>query len=266
MATNLDKFKKDFNDLLELGEKIYQDVSYRGQQEMGRLDETAKKKASAVEGSFEVYYQKWYTEAHALIKQLIPDRLAEFEQLYKGDGKRKEINGTTYTIQDWLNGVRASVSNYDGKKRFGDFAGASMRFSTQYEILQAVEKRFSSSLFDIRLIAQADLFDSELEAAKELIKHGFIRAAGVIAGVVLEKHLSQVMVNHGVSLGNQSSTIGNMNDVLKSKEVLGVPQWRNVQRLGDLRNLCAHDNDREPDVDEAKELISGVEKITKTLF
>ncbi len=44
----------------------------------------------------------------------------------------------------------------------------------------------------------ADLFDSELESAKELSKKGFLRAGGALAGVVLEKHLAQVMTNHGL--------------------------------------------------------------------
>jgi hypothetical protein len=52
----------------------------------------------------------------------------------------------------------------------------------QLAILKAVKARFESSLFDIRQLVQSDLFDSELDAAKELAKHGFARAAGALAG------------------------------------------------------------------------------------
>ena len=45
-------------------------------------------------------------------------------------------------------------------------------------------------MFDIRQLVQADLFDSELDAADELGKKKFTRAAGALAGVVLERHLS----------------------------------------------------------------------------
>jgi hypothetical protein len=76
------------------------------------LNKEMKEIADEVRGSFEKNYQKWYTEAHAVIRQLIPDRLVEFEQLYKGDGKRRGIDSITYNIQDWLNGVRAREDQY----------------------------------------------------------------------------------------------------------------------------------------------------------
>jgi len=45
-----------------------------------------------------------------------------------------------------------------------------------------------------------------------------------------------------------------------------VVQWRFVQRLGDIRNYCAHNKDREPTKDEVNELIDGADKIIKTVF
>ena len=42
------------------------------------------------------------------------------------------------------------------------------QFDQQLAILGAVRARFESSLFDIRQLVQADLFDSELDAAGEL--------------------------------------------------------------------------------------------------
>jgi hypothetical protein len=46
----------------------------------GKLQEGAKK----IAGAFERHYQRWYTESLAVIKQLMPDRLQEFRQLYHG--------------------------------------------------------------------------------------------------------------------------------------------------------------------------------------
>jgi len=113
---------------------------------------------------------------------------------------------------------------------------------------------------------QADLFDSELAASQELLKKGFLRGAGAICGVVLEKHLAQVAENHNVTTRKKNPTISDLNDLLKQSDVLDTPEWRQIQRLGDIRNLCDHNKDREPTKDEVQELISGVEKFTKTLF
>ena len=65
-------------------------------------------------------------------------------------------------------------------------------------MLGSCKARFESSLFEIRQFVQADLLDSELDAAKELSKHTFTRAAGAVTGVALEKHLAQVCDNHAI--------------------------------------------------------------------
>jgi len=113
---------------------------------------------------------------------------------------------------------------------------------------------------------KADLFDSELDSAKELAQKGFLRDAGAIAGVVLEKHLAQVCTNHSLSIRKKDPNIGDLNDLLKNAGVLDVPAWRQIQRLGDLRNLCDHNKNREPTKEEVLELIEGTDKLSKTLF
>jgi hypothetical protein len=265
MSTNLDRYKKDLESLVALGKKMQLDLNGRHLIETGKVKPEPKKLLEELNGTFEREYQGWYTQAAALIRQLIPDRLAEFQELYKGDGKRKATTVQTYHIQDWLNGVRSGTS-YTGEKYYDDFAIITMRFGTQLAILQAVRTRFESSLHDIRQLVQADLFDSELDASRELLKSGFLRAAGAVAGVVLEKHLGQVAANHTVTTRKQHPAISDFNDLLKSSGVLDVPAWRNIQRLGDLRNLCDHNKHRDPTKDEIEELIDGVEKLTKTLF
>lgn len=265
MSTNLERYKKDLERLVALGEKMQLDIGGRHLTKAGKVKPETKKLFAEHQGTFERQYQNWYTEAAALIRQLIPARLTEFHELYKGDGKRKATTIQTYHIQDWLNGVR-SGADYAGAKSFDDLTIITYRFGTQMSILQAVRTRFESSLHDIRQLVQADLFDSELDAARELLKSGYIRAAGAIAGVVLEKHLGQVASNHELSTRKQHPTISDFNDLLKTNNVLDVPAWRNVQRLGDLRNLCDHNKHRDPTKDEIQELINGIEKLTKTLF
>lgn len=113
---------------------------------------------------------------------------------------------------------------------------------------------------------QADLFDSELEAAKELNKNKFSRGAGAIAGVVLEKHLTQVLLNHNLKITKSHPSISELNNILKSSEVYDTPTWRKIQYLGDIRNLCDHNKEKEPTKEEVAELISGVDAIVKTVY
>lgn len=254
--------------MLDKAKLIGEDFEYRSYtaEQLKKLDKEELGIIRKLNNFFEINYQGWYTEAIAVIKLLIPDRLAEFIELYKGDNKRKNISATTFNIQDWLKGSRVAVDQFSWEKPFDDLAAVSMRFSNQYQILASAEKRFTSSLLDIKQLLQADFFDTEIEISKELSKKGFYRAAGVICGVIIEKHLSQVCDNHNVSINKKHPTISDFNDSLKSKEVIDISNWRFIQRLGDLRNLCGHNKDKEPTKDDVNELIEGTDKLIKTVY
>lgn len=269
MLSNLDRYKKDFELLITDG--LLLDLAMRTEcypEELaGTLEKEFGEKAKKVYKhipSFKDAYQRWYTQAKVLIKQLVPDRLIDFARHYEKPKLRKDITVENYTIEDYLQGLTIT-RGLDKENVVGPYA-AIPKFRQQLAILNSVKARFESSLFDIRQLVQADLFDSELEAAKELAKHGFLRAAGAVAGVVLEKHLGQVACNHAITTRKQRPTISDLNDLLKSGGVLDIPAWRNVQRLGDLRNLSDHNKQRDPTAEEIIELINGVEKISKTLF
>ena len=115
-------------------------------------------------------------------------------------------------------------------------------------------------------VLQADVFDSELESARELLKKGYIRAAGAIAGVVLEKHLGHVCGKHNLKTRKKHPTINDFNQMLKDNSVIDTAVWRKIQYLGDIRNLCDHNKDRDPKGEEVTSLLDGVEQIIKTLF
>ncbi len=261
MPPNLDRYHSDLKQLVRLGEEMLIDLSLRD----AATGIEREKLPQEIQGSFERKYQRWYTEAAAAVSQLIPGRAAEFEQLYMGDGKRKTINSTTYNIQDWLTGQRSSMRG-PGEESCNDILAVSLRLKAQLEILKSAEARFQSSLFDIRQLVRADLFDSELDACRELAAQGFLRAAGAIAGVILEKHLRQTIENHGIVVRRTEPTINDFNDQLKKAGLLDVPAWRQIQRLGDIRNLCGHSKHREPNKDEVDELIEGADRIVRTLF
>lgn len=140
------------------------------------------------------------------------------------------------------------------------------QFEQQIAIVKSVKKRFESKLFDIKQLTQADVFDSELDSARELNKKGFTRGAGAIAGVVLEKHLAQVCENHKIKITKKNPSISDFNNKLKTTEVIETKDWRKIQLLGDIRNLCDHNKEKEPKKEDAEDLIDGVEKLIKTLY
>lgn len=207
---------------------------------------------------FSTDYQQWYSEAKAVVRQLIPDRLSDFVRHYERQNNRKEMTYANYTIEDYLQGLsRGTIVQMD--------AGVA-RMQQQLNILKSAQQRFKSSLFDIKQLVAADLFDSEIEAARALAKNKFLRAAGAISGVILEKHLAQVCENHSIKIAKKNPSIGDLNDLLKNADVIDTPRWRANQRLADIRNLCDHSKDREPTSEEVGDFIDGVAKVLKTVF
>lgn len=211
-------------------------------------------------------YQTWYSEAKSLIQLLTPNRITDFTRLYEKPTSRKDITFENYTIEDSLIGL--SVHRTVGMQRdivVGPDA-AIPRIKQQLAIVQAAKGRFESSLFDIRQMLQADLFDSELGAAKHLLQNKFTRAAGALCGVVLERHLAEVCSNHQVQPRKKNPTIADLNDALKKADVIAVDQWRFIQLLGDIRNLCDHSKTADPTPAKVQELLDGVDKLIKTIL
>jgi hypothetical protein len=287
VASNLDRYRADLDALIQLGGELQNALQYecypkefkmqlrdmvvselkrsKGVASENESGAVAKEKA-ILEAlpSFNAKYQTWYSEAKAFIRQILPDRLDDFVRHYETPKGRKTTDFETYRIEDALQGLR--VTRGGGSVVIADKSSAVPHLRQQMAIVAAAKKRFESKLFEIRQLVQADLLDSELEAASELLKHKFTRAAGAVAGVVLEKHLSQVCENHAVKITKKNPSISDLNEALKSADVIEVPAWRFHQSLADIRNLCDHDKKQEPTADQVGDLIAGVAKVSKTLY
>lgn len=267
--SNIEKYKKNLDLLIAKGEGLQFSIEAEclpEQFENAYKGEEGKEVRELVKAlpSFTTSYQSWYSEAKAVIKQLLPDRLSDFVRLYEKPKSRKDITFENYRIEDYLQGL--SVTRGWQKEKVVGPEAAIPHFRQQLAILKSVKARFESSLFDIRQLAQADMFDSELEAAKELAKNKFARAAGALAGVVLEKHLVQVCETHGLKISKKTPSISDINDALKKGDVIDTPQWRYVQHLADIRNLCDHSKKTDPTPEQVDDLVAGVMKVTKTIF
>ncbi len=152
-----------------------------------------------------------------------------------------------------------------GETDFDIVEVASNQLTCQIDILASARARLQSAISEIRGTLEASLLDDELETAGQLLKAKHVRSAGVVAGVVLERHLKRLIANHEITF-RRKEQIGNLNDALKEAKVYDVPRWRQIQRLGDIRNLCGHDGDRDPEVEEVEELIRETEKVVATVF
>jgi hypothetical protein len=124
-------------------------------------------------------------------------------------------------------------------------------------ILNAAKEDFEGGyLTSIRNLVQAEVYDSELEQARELLSRGYKVPAAVIAGVVLETTLRQLCVDHGLPIGK----LDRMNADLAKTGLYNSLVQKRITALADLRNKAAHghsDQFTEPDVTELINYVEG---------
>lgn len=267
MGLNIKRFEADLENLVKDGGRleISLQIKVHGADkiiEAWGLDDEAAKGLEKLP-KFNIEYESWYSEGLALLRQILPDRLEDFKGHFEAPKNRKEITHASYRIQDALKGLQVTRPPYDDI--VVDHKAAVPHFLQQVAIIKAAQKRFISSIFEIRQLVQADLFDSEIESARHLLKNKFLRAAGAIAGVVLEKHLQQVCEDHAVKVTKKNPGINDLNQLLRDAGVIDVPQWRHITLLADIRNICDHNKQKEPTDQQVTDLIDGSDKVLKTV-
>lgn len=265
--SNLERYRADVKRLSDAGENLLYAMLREIDEEEFEENTRRNNPEADVEDFlknlplFRLSYEEWYSEASVLIRQVMPERLDDFRSHYKKPKTRKELTAENYVIEDYMQGL---VGRRGGEVVVDDRSAIS-RFESQLRIVEACSKRFESSLFDIRQLVHADVLDSELAGARELLKNKFVRPAGVVAGIVLERHLQEVVASRDVKVKTRP-TLGDYIQALKDAEVLTTPDWRRLQHLNELRVKCTHNKGSEPTAEDVNDLIEGVDRTIKTLF
>ncbi len=206
-------------------------------------------------------YQRWYSKALRAVQALAPDRYEEFRRFYEPDPKRKSLGYGTYVIQDYLKGVAPGAYQL---KDFDCRAQAAHCLYNQLAILTSIVARIDSVLADIEATLYTQLQDAELSTAKTLMSAS-PRAAGALAGTVLEGYLQKVAASRGVKITKKFPTISDLNDPLKQSGVYDITAWRKISYLADIRNTCSHKKAADPTADQVTELINGTNWVIKNV-
>lgn len=244
-----DEIKKELGELVEDGNTL-----------LGLLNGPAT-------SEFITAYQNWYTRGLKVVALLGKDRLEEFIGYYLADSNRINLVQSTYTIQDFITGVtsRKSTAARMTGENFAEHPIAMAKYSNQLAILRSLSSRIDSVLSDVIGHLFVELQDEELKVASQLTAIN-LRAAGAVAGVVLERHLQRVAANHSIVISKSNPTVSDLNDPLKNGGIYDIVNWRKIQHLADIRNYCDHKKEREPTAEEVKELIEDTDSLIKTIF
>lgn len=175
-------------------------------------------------------------------------------------------------ILNWQVKVKNLLSNLcgEGSQHLTAFieAGKASSFTSNYTILQQMKAVFMAAKEDfeggylnsVRNLVQAEVFDNELDQAKELLGSGYAAAAAVIAGTVLETTLRNMCSDNGLPLGK----LDKMNADLTKQGVYNNLIQKRITALAGVRNSAAHGKTEEFNKDDVHSMINEIERFVAT--
>jgi hypothetical protein len=124
-------------------------------------------------------------------------------------------------------------------------------------VFNAAKEDFEGGyLATTRSLVQAEVFDDELEQARELLSNKYTSAAAIVAGVVLETTLRELCTRHGISPGK----LDTMNSDLAKAGVYNKLNQKRITALADIRNSFAHGKSNGITSEDVDNMIRDVEK------
>lgn len=207
---------------------------------------------------FEVAYQRWYSRALPLMKQVAPDRYAEFQAYYSREWKHPEHRRWDYVIRDYIVN-RDTLLKQDGARK-----EALRCFNSQLAILKSVSDRLEWMALDTEDQAVRGQQLTLLETARELSKISE-RAAGALAGSVLVAYLKKLAAKHQVKLRKQAPPTGELVEALKEARVFDVPAWSQATWLAEIHGRCLKEGEG-PTRLQVRDLVDGTHWLLTHVF
>jgi hypothetical protein len=135
------------------------------------------------------------------------------------------------------------------------------QFNEYKAIFLAAKEDFEGGyLSSYKSIVQAEVFDSELEQASDLLNNGYYIASAVIAGTVLETAIREKCASNSIGSGK----LDKMNADLAKANIYNVNVQKQITALAGLRNSAAHGKSSEFNQADVKQMIEAITLLLST--
>ena len=132
----------------------------------------------------------------------------------------------------------------------------------QAVLLAAKDDYEGGYLNKIRDLIQAEVFESELEQAEELLHTGYLTPAAVIAGTVLETTLRQMCLDKQIAIGK----LDKMNADLAKAGVYNSLVQKQITALAGIRHSAAHGKAGDYGRDDVSNMIREVRRFASKVL
>ncbi len=132
----------------------------------------------------------------------------------------------------------------------------------QINIIKSIPNYIEGKAYNFKLSLASTLLGDELEESRHLLKNGFYRAAGAIAGVVLERHI-KINFNQSIPIikYKEKATLGYLIKIAEDKAIFENPMIQKLKYLNQIRIKCDHDKKTTPTENEIIDLIENTNKL-----
>jgi len=200
-------------------------------------------------------YQVWYTQTLRLVGRVLSERRPEFESYYRSD---QESRGQSVTISAILGSPSRPRATGEKREALAGLFDPGLGQATFLHLLGMQLAILASASPSLRPEERRP--ERELQVARLLLAKGRRRAAGAVAGVVLESHLRKVAQRHDLALSeSDSSSLARLNRSLRKAGVCNSARSRQIARLAKLCDSCVRSK-KKVSAKLVSELLSGVEE------
>jgi len=210
-------------------------------------------------------YKRRFGELKQQLEKLLASRSAKYDE-YLG---KSQVEVDSNALLEWTVKarnllVKACGLDSEHYKQFNenDVTGVYETCLSTLERLSAIflaakEDYEGGYLRSIRSLIQAEVFESELEQAEELLRSGYKSPSAVVAGVVLETSLRDLCDQHGIP----HAKLDKMNSDLAKVGVYNKLRQKQITALAGIRNSAAHGKPDDFSEQDVKNMIGDIERI-----
>lgn len=249
----VEQLEEDADEIVEMIDRLYHEAEkghklVRGNFPIGaasrgdtkRIWEDPEGETKELQDELRAAYESWYARAEELITKHLHTRLDDFER------RRSQM-------KDY---ARLSVNaNHDPEHYVNNAADM---FAEQRNIVKAIPAKVEAEKLSLRRQVSDAFAQDDLLQARDLLDEELNRAAGVVAGVALERHL-QTECDEAELEYDHKDGIASLAQTLYEAGEINSTTLSNLETLGQIRNDCAHANQEEPNEHKVKKIIDDTD-------
>lgn len=201
-------------------------------------------------------------------RKLIPKQFfSEYRKWYSLSKGILEVNHDNESVREFVNIYNSILKECEGNYiSEGEQVRLMDIINHQLAIIESIPAYLEGRAYNLKLTIASTLMGDELKEARLLFEKGFTRAAGALAGVILERHLKLRFDddNPRIKYG-EKATLGTLIHKAEEANLYETSTIQKLQYLNTVRISCDHDKKNEPKENEVKDLIDQTDRFIHSM-